>query len=449
MGVVADETERGLAPTFDEKKPLLAQDEALAEANRCLFCYDAPCTRVCPTHIDVPAFIKKIATGNMLGSARVILEANVLGASCARVCPTEELCEGACVLHDLHQRPIDIGRLQRYATDPVVMVGRQLFERGAPTGKRVALVGAGLAGLACAHELTRRGHEALCFEAAAKPGGLNSFGVAEYKMDHATAMKEVEWVQALGFEVRCNTRVGVDVAVQSLLDDFDAVFIGIGLGPITPLGLAGEELERSMDALDFIAALKTRPKSEVSLVGKSVAVVGGGNTAIDAVTQSCRLGASRVYLVYRRGVAEMPAYTHEIELARHDGVEFVLMAQPRAVVDDEQGGAGGLVGLRTELGEPDADGRRRPREVKDSEFTLEVDYVLRASGQAKQREFFGAFSGVEIDAGGRVVVDDEGRTGNPMVWASGDCANGGKEVVNAVAEGKRAAISIDRALRTD
>ena len=434
------------APSFAEIKPPLARDEALTEANRCLFCYDAPCMRICPTHIDVPGFIKKIATGNLKGSARTILESNILGASCARVCPTEVLCEGACVLHDLHARPIDIGRLQRFATDPLVLDHRtRLFEPGLPTGRKVALIGGGPASLACAAELARRGHDATIFESAALPGGLNTFGVADYKMDHATALQEIEWVKQCGVTIRCNVAVGRDVTVDSLLADHDAVFVGVGLGGVPPLGLPGESLSGVRDVLDFIAELKTRPKAEVSLIGKRVAVIGGGNTAIDGVTQSVRLGAERVHLVYRRGRDEMPAYEHEVELARKDGVELVLQAQPVAIEGSTH--VTGLRCVRTRLGEPGADGRRAFETLPGSEFTLAVDVILRASGQEKRRGFLATIPGVALDKAGRVVVDPEGRTGNPKVFAGGDCVSGGKEVVNAVADGKKAALAIDALLR--
>ena len=433
------------APSFDEIKPPLLRDEALTEANRCLFCYDAPCMRACPTHIDVPGFIKKIATGNLRGSARTILESNILGASCARVCPTEELCEGACVLNDLHHKAIEIGRLQRFATDPVVFGAPEarpaFFTPGPSNGLKVALIGGGPASLACAAELGRRGYQAVVFEAQALPGGLNTYGVADYKIAHETALREVEWVRQCGVDIRCNTAVGRDVTVESLLADYDAVFIGVGLGGVPPLGLPGETLPGVRDVLDFISELKTRPKAEVSLAGKSVAVIGGGNTAIDGVTQSVRLGAEKVYLVYRRSRDDMPAYEHEIELARKDGVDLVLNALPQAV--EGTTAVTGLRCVRTRQGAPGADGRRAFETIEGSAFTLPVDLILRASGQEKRKAFLSTIPGVQLDAAGRVIVDADGRTGNPKVYSAGDCVSGGQEVVNAVAGGKKAALAID------
>ncbi|MGI9647815.1 MAG: NAD(P)-dependent oxidoreductase [Acidimicrobiia bacterium] len=440
MTQVSDHTWAALEPP-----PPLSRDEALAEANRCLMCWDAPCTRACPTHIDVPRFIKQIATDDLLGSAHTIFDANILGASCARVCPTEVLCEGACVLHDLHERPIRIGGLQGYATDPVVFGGGPSFSPAPSTGFRVAIVGAGPAGLSCAAELSRHGHAAVILDAAQTPGGLNTHGVADYKMAPATALAEVDWVLSHGGELRNGVRVGEDVTVGSLLEDYDAVFLGTGLARSSPLGIPGEDLEGVAPALDFIEELKATPREQMSLAGERVAVIGAGNTAIDAATQSARLGAGKVYLIFRRARPHMRAYPHEIEKALSDGVELVAQAVPVAVNGEST--VASITCRRTELGEPGKDGRPAVKALEGTEFDLHVTRVFRATGQVAHRAFYDGIDGVELDGSGRVVVDRGFRTGHDRIWAGGDCINGGKEVVNAVEHGKQAARGIDHALR--
>jgi dihydropyrimidine dehydrogenase (NAD+) subunit PreT len=426
------------AANMAELVPPYTPQEATIEASRCLFCFDAPCIQACPTGIDIPSFIKKIATGNLTGSARTILSANILGASCARVCPTEVLCEGACVVRDREGDPVKIGRLQRYATDPVLQKHlRPLKPPTQKSGKRVAIIGGGPAGLGCAAELAQLGHEAVVFEKKPHAGGLNTYGIAYYKMKPEVSLAEVELVKQLGVEFRCGVEVGKDIALKKIQQDFDALFVGIGLGRGARLDVPGEELPEVLEALDFIEQLHSRPLEKVA-VGDRVAVIGGGNTAIDAVTQAKRLGARDVALVYRRSQADMPAYAFEQELAKKDGVRFLFNALPVEILAD---GAGHVSGLK--LARTTGYGKQL-QVLPGSEFVEPFDMVIKAIGEEKQVGFFKQFlPELELDRRGVVVRDfNTGQTNVPRVFAGGDCANGGREVVNAVAEGKKAARGI-------
>jgi glutamate synthase (NADPH/NADH) small chain len=429
-----------LAANFSEIKPPLRPQEAHIEASRCLYCFDAPCITACPTGIDIPAFIKKIAFGNPAGAAKSILTANILGASCARVCPTQVLCEGACVLDDRDEQPIQIGRLQRFATDYVEQKKINVLAGSVPvkkSGKKIAVIGAGPAGLGCAAELARLGHAVTLFERQAQAGGLNTYGIAYYKMKPQVSLAEVELVKSLGVEIRCGVTIGKDVAIAQLEKDFDAIFVGVGLGAATRLRIPGEELPEVRDALEFITELHTQPHSKIS-VGRRVAVIGAGNTAIDAVTQSIRLGAESAVIVYRRSEGDMSAYGFEYELAKMDGAKFLFHAAPIEIVGT-QGHVTGLKLVQTRVG---ANGKIEF--VPGTEWTEPIDLVLKAVGQEKQVELLKKlFPSLTIDARGVIAADSlTGQTNVPKIFSGGDCANGGREVVNAVGEGKKAAFGI-------
>jgi glutamate synthase (NADPH/NADH) small chain len=426
---------------FADITPPLNARQAAIESARCLYCFDAPCIQACPTRIDVPGFIKRIMTGNTRGAARVILEANILGESCGRVCPTEVLCEGACVMVEKGERAIEIGRLQRFAVDHVLDRKIQLFQAGQANGRRVACIGSGPASLACAALLARRGYSVTVFDRRELSGGLNTYGIAAYKTRIADSLREVEMVKSLGVAIRQNLEIGRDVSFNQLEKDFDAIFIGVGLGETWAMNIPGEDLQGVSGALEFIEATKSQPFSRVA-IGRRMACIGAGNTAIDVVTAARRLGADPVYLIYRRSEQEMPAFRYEYELAKKDGVTFLWQTQPVRIA-----GSGGTVTgiecVRTRLGKPDERGKRSPETIPNSAFTIDVDMVVRAVGQKQATDFLRAVKGIEIRKNGTVVTDAQNRTGNAKYFAGGDCVNGGREVVDAVAEGMAAGRGID------
>jgi glutamate synthase (NADPH/NADH) small chain len=432
---------------FREIAPPLTAAEAIFEANRCVYCYDAPCARACPTHIDVPAFIKKIASGNLTGSARVIFDANPIGASCARVCPVDVLCEGACVEKTLMDKPIEIGRLQRYATDYLMSRGRDIFQAGAPNGKSVGIIGSGPAGLSCATYLARLGYSVTVYDRRPLAGGLDTYAMAEYKMPMRVSTDEALMVERLGVQFKMNTEIGGDISLADLEAAHDAIFVGVGLGETARLNIPGEELPGVYDALHFIERIKTRDWANIP-IGRTVAVIGAGNTAIDAVTQAKRLGAERVLMIYRRSQREMPAYEYEYELAKKDAVEFWWQTAPVAILsDNESPRVAALRCVRMELGEADTGGRRTAQPVPGSEFEIPVEMVIKALGQQKRRSFLEQIEGIQLDDAGRVRVNPQTmQSDNPKYFAGGDCVNGGREAVDASQAGKLAAQGIHQSL---
>jgi len=423
------------AENFADLHAPLTQHEALVEADRCYFCFDAPCMNACPTSIDIPLFIREIDTGNPLGAAETIFEQNILGGMCARVCPTEQLCEEACVRMEAEGKPVKIGQLQRFATDVAMREGAQFFTRAAPTGKRVAVVGAGPAGLACAHRLAVHGHDVVIYDGRPKAGGLNEYGIAAYKTVDGFAKAEVDYVTAIGgITIETGKLLGEHFSLADLERDFDAVFLGIGLGGVNALRAEGETTDGVANAVDFIAELRQSDDLSKLPVGRRVVVIGGGMTAIDAAVQSKLLGADEVTMAYRRGKAQMSASEYEQDLAASKGVTIRHWMAPTRVLS-ENGKVSGIELERTAL----VDGALRGTGEKT---IIACDQVFKAIGQTLASDG----EGLEL-AGGKIEVDAEGRTSMRKVWAGGDCATGGDDLtVTAVAEGRDAAESINRFL---
>lgn len=426
-----------IARRFLDLHPALDARAAVVEANRCLNCFDAPCMGACPTHIDVPGFIRRIASGNVTGSARTILDANVLGASCARVCPVEVLCEGACVLHGMHREPIEIGRLQRFAMETFYDAGGKLALRQRPERtQRIACIGAGPASLACAAELRQQGFQARVIDRRPLPGGLNTYGVAEYKLRAADSLREVEMVRGLGVEFETRD---IDAASLTELErEYDAIFLGVGLGAMHRLEvseanpLSENAAARIVNALKFIAAYKSGMPLRI---GRRVVVIGAGNTAIDAACAAKRLGAESVTIVYRRRRENIPAFDFEFDHAQREGIEFQWATLLVAIAAGKD-----ALTLTCVSVSQDANGRLTPQ--PGSEFTIECDAVIPALGQSPLLDLLSQARGVTMQHGCVVIDRATGQTANPKFFAGGDCVNGGREVVDAVADGKRAALGI-------
>jgi dihydropyrimidine dehydrogenase (NAD+) subunit PreT len=423
-----------LDQNFADLHPPLDGHEALVAADRCYFCHDAPCITACPTSIDIPLFIRQIATGTPEAAAKTIFDQNILGGMCARVCPTETLCEEACVREVAEGKPVLIGQLQRYATDTLMEAGVHPYQRAAPTGKKVAVVGAGPAGLACAHRLAMHGHDVTIFEARPKSGGLNEFGIAYYKTVDGFAEAEVDWLMKIGgITIETGKALGPDLTLAGLRDDFDAVFLGMGLSGVNALRANGETREGVEDAVAFISDLRQAGDLGALPVGRNVVVIGGGMTAIDAAVQSKLLGSESVTLLYRRGREAMPASRYEQNLAASKGVRFVFNAMPVEIL-----GNGSVTGVRVEYTRSEGQSLTGTGET----FDIPADQVLKAIGQTLE----GAPDELELTRG-KIAVTSTGQTTVAGVWAGGDCAAGGEDLtVTAVAEGRDAAEDIHASL---
>ena len=447
MNIAPKLSEEEYKKNFEELTSAFTSNAAVVEANRCLFCYDSPCTKACPTHINISAFIKKISTGNLLGSAKTIFESNWVPLTCAKACPVEDLCEGACVLNENDEKPIEIGRLQRFAIDHYFESGSpKLFTAKNKNGKSVGVIGSGPAGLACGAELAHLGYDVQIYESNKIPGGLNTWGIAPYKMSKEDSLKEVELVKQFGVNIQTEVTIGKDLTIKELEDKHDAIFIGIGLGESPSLNIPGENLNGVFGALEFIENIKKENWSSVD-VGKRVAIIGAGNTAIDAATEAKRLGAEEVMIIYRRSEKEMPANDFEYRLAKNDGIVFHFLTSPLEIIGKDF--VEKIKCVKMKLGAADSDGRRKPEPIQNSEFEIQVDMIITALGQNARADFLKSLPNLKIK-NGRIEVDSKTfQSGNPKVFAGGDCINGGKEVVNAAYDGKQAAHGIDKFLNTE
>ena len=434
-------TEKEFEKNFSQLKPLMDDTQAYYESSRCLFCFDAPCINACPTEIDIPLFIRQINADNSEGAAKTIYDSNWFGHSCGQVCPTEVLCEGACVYNNQDVKPIEIGRLQAYATDKVIASNKKLFLTGKPNGKKVAVIGAGPAGISCACELRMYGYEVDIYEAKAKPSGLTVYGVAPYKITNKAALDEMAYLQKqFKFNINYNSPIRSKGDLQKLEKDYDVIFIGIGLGATSSIDLPGEKLQNCIGAVEFVEVL--RMKHHKIQVGKRVVILGGGNTAMDAASESARMGAESVVLAYRRSRDEMGAYEFEYDLAKGVGAKGLFNVTPLEILGDKKVEGVRFIKNKSSYG--------KIEKIRGSEFLERCDMVILATGQSKQVNLLEQIEGLDLDKKGR-IIDNRGRiivnkknfqTHNPKYFAAGDAVNGGVEVVNAVAEAKIAAKGI-------
>jgi dihydropyrimidine dehydrogenase (NAD+) subunit PreT len=435
-------SEAQIGLNFGDMHPPLERPEALVEADRCYFCFDAPCTIACPTDIDIPGFIQKIRSDNVTGSAQTILSENIMGGMCSRVCPTEVLCEEVCVRNTLEDKPVRIGLLQRYATDAVIKDNLQLFQRQQDTGKHIAVVGGGPASLSCAHRLATLGHQVTILDGAQKSGGLNEYGIAAYKTINDFAQTEVQYILGVGgIEVRNSVSLGVDFSLGSLREVYDAVFLGIGLGGVNDLGLENDQAEGIVDAVEYIAALRQAGKKAELPVGRKVLVIGGGMTAIDVAVQSKQLGAEDVTIVYRRGAEQMGASEFEQHFAQTSGVNIRHWLAPQTVLIKDNR----VDGIQFEYTRLDDNGKLQ---ATGERLDLEADVVFKAIGQKVLWDSLGdTAESIELEHG-RISVNEQRKTSLADVWAGGDCIKGGEDLtVSAVQDGKLAALDIDRYLQ--
>jgi glutamate synthase (NADPH/NADH) small chain len=426
-------TEEEFEANFAQIKPLMNKTEAYYESSRCLFCYDAPCIKACPTAIDIPLFIRQINSGNVTGSAETIYASNYFGNACGKVCPTEVLCEGACVYNDQKVKPIEIGRLQNFATQQSIEENKKLVELPNSNGKKVAIIGAGPSGISCACELRTLGYEVTIFEAKEKPSGLTVHGVAPYKITNKDVLDEMVYLQnQFGYTVKYNSGIASNEDLKNLESEYDAVFLGLGLGNTSTLGIPGEDMENCHGATEMIEEL--RMNHQKTKIGNKVIVLGGGNTAMDAASESARMGAESVILSYRRGPEEMGAYEFEFDLAKAVGVQGLFHVQPLAILGNGKVAGVRFIKTKNEGGQL--------KQISGSEFEMECDMVIKATGQVKQTDFLDLIDGIQLDKAGRIQIDENGRCGDSKYFAGGDAVNGGAEVVNAAADGKQAAFGI-------